>query len=272
VVLHSVTVGEEWPVVVGIPGGPGFDHGFIRPALDGFADVARVVYVDPRNTGGSPQAPIETCTLEQTADDVAETCAALGLDRVVAFGHSAGGFYALHLALRHPQLVVGLILCETGATVAPEDDDRPPPSLLERAGPEAAAVAARMFGGDPSPETGMAFATQVAPFYSGPTHMDVPPAIFSRSTLNGEVMQYFFTVLAPRYDLRPQLGEIAVPVLVTVGAWDWVVAPVRGRGLAAAIPDAALVEFEESGHFPFAEEPERWQRVVREYLARIGRS
>ena len=88
------------------------------------------------------------------ADDVAALCAALGIERPVVFGHSAGGFVALHLALRHPELPAGLILCHTAPTLAPLPDPHPPPGPAERGGPEAAAAAARLFGGDFSPETG----------------------------------------------------------------------------------------------------------------------
>jgi proline iminopeptidase len=211
---------------------------------------------------------VETCTLEQTADDIA----GLGLGPAVVFGHSAGGFVALHFALRHPELTAGLLLCETGPTIAPVPDESPPPSLLERAGAEAAEVAARMFAGDASPETGMAFGRLVAPFYAGPEHMDVPPEVFPLSTINTEIVEYFFSKLAPSYDVTDRLEEIAAPTLVTIGAYDWVVPPVRGRTLAARIPNARLVEFPESGHFPYAEEPERWQRIVREYLSSLPRS
>ena len=86
------------------------------------------------------------------ADDVAALCAALGIQRPVILGHSAGGFVALHLALRHPELVGGLILCHTAATLAPVTDPPPPPGPAERGGPEAGAAAARLFAGDFSPE------------------------------------------------------------------------------------------------------------------------
>jgi pimeloyl-ACP methyl ester carboxylesterase len=42
---------------------------------------------------------------------------------------------------------------------------------------------------------------------------------------------------------------------LAVGRYDWVCPPVASRILAAGIPDAELVEFPQSGHFPFAEEP-----------------
>lgn len=97
------------------------------------------------------------------ADDVAELCELLGIDHPVLFGHSAGGFVALHLAIRHPGLPGGLILCDTGPTLVPLPDDDPPPSLADRAGPEAVAVAARLFAGDFSPGTFEAFGRQVGP-------------------------------------------------------------------------------------------------------------
>jgi pimeloyl-ACP methyl ester carboxylesterase len=92
----------------------------------------------------------------------------------VLFGHSAGGFVALHLAIRHPDLPGGLILCDTGPTLAPLPDDDPPPSLADRAGPEAVAVAARLLAGDFSPATFEAFGRQVGPFYAAPGHPEVP--------------------------------------------------------------------------------------------------
>ena len=115
-----------------------------------------------------------------------------------------------------------------------------------------------------------AFSEQVAPAYAGPRHLDVPGRLFPLSSFTGEVAQYFFGSLAPGYDLRPRLAEIGVPTLVAVGRYDWVCPPVAGRILAAGIPDAELVEFTESGHFPFSEEPAAFQAAVGTFLTRVG--
>jgi len=270
--LFYETVGTGSPAIVVCPGGPGFDHCHLRPGLDPLAADAQLVYLDPRGTGESAAVPVETCTLERMADDVAELCGVLGLESAIVFGHSAGGFVALHTALRHPGRVAGLILCNTSPTFAPIPDDDPPPSLLERAGPEAAEVAGRMFSGDGSPETGMAFARLVAPYYSGPTHMDVPMQLFPLSRINAEITQYFFSMLARDYELRPRLREIAVPTLVVTGSWDWVIAPARSRAVADGIPGATFVELESAGHFSFSEEPEAFQAAAREFLARVART
>lgn len=259
----------ERPTIVALHGGPGFDHAYLRPGLDPLASHAQVVYVDLRGQGRSGRPPVRTCTLEQMADDVAQACRLLGIAAPAVFGHSAGGFVALHLALRHPDSVGALILANTTPTLAPMPDDNPPPGLAERASPEAAEIAGRLFGGDFSAEMQDAFARLVAPFYAGPRHTDVPGRLLPLSVFSPDVARYFFGVLAGSYDLRPRLAEIGVPTLVISGGCDWVCPPVGQRTLASMIPNAGLVELPEAGHFAFAEEPAEFQRAVLAFLASV---
>jgi pimeloyl-ACP methyl ester carboxylesterase len=44
----------------------------------------------------------------------------------------------------------------------------------------------------------------------------------------------------------------------------------RTRAIAALIPDSQLVIFEKSGHSPPSDEPELFQRVVRDFLATVA--
>lgn len=261
----------ERPTIVVLHGGPGFDQGYLRPGMSPLAADAQLVFVDLRGQGRSARPPVRTCTLEQMADDVAELCAALGIGSPIVFGHSAGGFVALHLALRRPAAVGGLILCCSSPTLAPMPDDDPPPGLAERASPEAAEIAQRLFGGDFSTENLAAFATRVAPYYAADRHTHVPGQLLALSGFAPDIAGHFFAVLAPAYDLRPRLPEISVPTLVVVGRQDWVCPPVASRTLAAGIPNAQLVEVADAGHFVFSEEPAAFQAAVRSYLARAAR-
>jgi proline iminopeptidase len=205
------------------------------------------------------------------ADDVAALCSLLGIEHPVVLGHSAGGFVALQLALDHPELVAGLILCDTAASLAPTVDDDAPPGLGERAGTEAVAIAERLFGGDFSPETVAAFASLVAPHYAGPAHVDVPGRLLALSSLDGEIASHFVTQLAPRYDLRPRLHEIVAPTLVIVGRYDWVCPPAASRLIAASIAGAELLEVREAGHFAFSETPDAFVPPVRKLIREVGR-
>jgi proline iminopeptidase len=255
------------PTIIVLHGGPGFDQGYLRPGLGPLSDDAQLVFVDLRGQGRSGRPSIESCTLEQMADDVAAVCELLGIQAPVVFGHSAGGFVALHLAVRHPGLVSGLVLCETAATLAPPPpDEAPPPSLAERSTAEAVEVAGRLFGGDDSPETFAAFGRLVAPYYAGPHHTDVPGQLLALSGYVSDLAQHFFKVLAAGYDLRPRLGEIASPALVMVGRYDWICPPAASRVLAEGLADAQLIELPESGHFPFSEEPAMFCDAVHSFL------
>jgi proline iminopeptidase len=259
--LYVDVEGTGTPLLV-LHGGPGFDQGYLRPGLAPLADAARLVFPDLRGQGRSAPVPVETCTLEQMADDMAELCGVLGIERPVVFGHSAGGFVALQLALRHPGLVAGLILCHTAAALSREPG---PPGPAERGGEEAGAAAARLFGGDFSIEVLEAFDRLVLPLYAAPGHEDVPTRLMALSTINADIAAHFFQRLGPVKDVRPRLPEIAVPTLVVTGRHDWVCPPAAGRTLAAAIPRAELVELD-SGHFGFSETPEPFLGAVRTWL------
>jgi proline iminopeptidase len=256
---------RERPTLLVLHGGPGFDQGYLRPGLGPLADDAQLVFVDLRGQGRSAPVPVESCTLEQMADDVAALCEQVGIERPIVFGHSAGGFVALHLAVRHPGLPGGLILCGT-APAPGMTDDAPPPSLAERAGPEVAALARRLFGGDVSLETQMEFGRVVVPCYAGPEHMDVPYRLLGLSDIRGEITAYYFAHLASHYDLRPRLAAITAPTLVIVGSEDWVCEPAASRHMARAIPGARLVEVPGAGHFLFSETPDEFLAAARELI------
>jgi proline iminopeptidase len=253
------------PTIVTLHGGPGFDQGYLRPGIGPLRDVAQVVFVDLRGQGRSAPVPVETCTLEQMADDVAALCGVLGLEQPILLGHSAGGFVALHAALRAPGVFGGLILCNTAATLSGAPDPSAP-SLSDRAGAEASVVAARVFAGDFSPDIADDFARLVAPYYAGPNHEDVPGRLFPLSPPSIDVMRRFFTADASRYDVRDRLGDIALPTLVIGGRHDWVCPPSTSHAIAAAIPGAELVIFDDAGHFTFSEEPERFHDAVTTFL------
>lgn len=253
------------PTIVALHGGPGFDQGYLRPGLGPLRDLAQVVHVDLRGQGRSAHAALDSCTLEQMADDAAALCDVLGVERPVLLGHSAGGFVALHAALRHPGSPGGLILCSTAATLAPEPDPGSP-SLAERAGPEAVQAAQRIFSGDVSAEAGEAFGRLVAPYYAAPGLQDLPGQLLALSRPALDVMQHFYTGDAAKYDVRERLSEITVPTLVIAGAYDWVCPPAAARTIAAGIPNAEYLLVADAGHFVFSEQPERFTSAVAAFL------
>jgi proline iminopeptidase len=67
-------------------------------------------------------------------------------------------------------------------------------------------------------------------------------------------------------DLRPRLKDIPVPTLVIVGRHDFITNVAMAEEMVKHIPNARLEIFEDSGHFALVEEPEKFYRVVKQFV------
>lgn len=76
------------------------------------ADRYRVTTYDLRGHGAS-SAPPRGYTSAHLADDLAELHQALGLSPAYLVGHSLGGVVAMHAAVRHPEMVAGIVLSDS---------------------------------------------------------------------------------------------------------------------------------------------------------------
>ena len=101
------------PTLVLLHGGPGADHSLFKPEFSAMAGDAQVVYLDQRGSGRSDRGDPVTWTWDQWADDVAGFCRVLGIETPVLVGTSGGGRVAVACAVRHPDLVGGLVLDST---------------------------------------------------------------------------------------------------------------------------------------------------------------
>ena len=74
--------------------------------------------------------------------------------------------------------------------------------------------------------------------------------------------------LLSRRDATPLLPQIACPTLVGVGRQDEWSPPEQNEAVAAAIPGAEFVVFEECGHMAPVEAPDQVNAALRRWLAR----
>lgn len=80
-----------------------------------FAELAkdfRVTAYDLRGHGYS-DAPLTGYTSRDMADDLVSLLAALEIESAILVGHSFGGVVATHAAARRPELVAGLVICDS---------------------------------------------------------------------------------------------------------------------------------------------------------------
>jgi proline iminopeptidase len=246
-------------------GGPGMDHSYFKPWLSPLAETMQLIYVDHRGTGRSERVPLESCTIEQMADDLEALRQQIGLGRVNVLGNSFGGFWALTYALRYPDSVSRLILVTTSPSyafweAAQAEADR-------KATPQQKEVMPNVFEGRIESENEFRRWWEIMmSLYFYKWDDTVGGAMIERGVDNPRVASYMFREIIPHYDVRPRLGEIAVPTLIAAGRHDWVTPVGESEAMAKGIPNSEYVIFEKSGHMPFIEEQELFNDIVKRFV------
>jgi proline-specific peptidase len=256
-------------------GGPGFPHEYLQE-LRALAPYAQLVFYDQRGTGNSDKADRATYTMDANVEDLENLRRALGLERVRVFGHSWGGILAQAYILKYPNAVTKLILADTFSSIA--DLQATFDRMLAALPPETRAVVAKCehegiyaHGDSYPPEYQAALDAAYEPIFISIPPPDYLQNTFARiaydvyRTMWGEESEFRITGTLKDFDFFPRLHEIRVPTLVIVGASDMPTIAVAQKTVNA-IPSARLKVFEHSRHFPFLEEPEKFVRVVSEFL------
>lgn len=265
--LFVSRIGAGTPVLV-MHGGLGIDHSYFRPWLDGLGDVAELVFYDHRGNGRSARPALDEVDHATWVADADALRAHLGHEQVVVLGHSYGGFLALQYALAHPDRVRGLVLVGTAPTM--QHWDRVHENITARgATPEQRrAFEDRPFADD---EDMARTLRALLPLYFKHPDPDLLETMGRQMRFSAAASAAGGRAMAD-FDLRAELGRITAPTLVLAGREDFIMpTEVTAEPLAAALPHAELVVFEDSGHFPFVEENEAFLRVVRGWLSALGR-
>ena len=207
------------------------DHRMWRPQIEALAEHYRVVAYDTRGHGASgvPKGPY---SLDDLANDALELMDALGLDGVHFVGLSMGGMIGMTLALKAPERVRSLLLCDTAAEMpAGIWDERIATARAEGVEPLLEPTMARWFTPEfraSSPET-IAWIRRIA---------------------SGTVTEGYIACAEAIKAMRlvPRLGDIRSPTRVIVGAQDPATPVAAAEVLADGIPGAELVVIDQAAH------------------------
>jgi 3-oxoadipate enol-lactonase len=192
--------------------------------------------------------------LADVADRMAQAVQeAAGGDETIVLGNGYGGFVALQMAIRHPNIAGKLILADCGAAFSEQG----------RQAFRNMAAASKAKG--LSAITDVAMRRLFAPEFqeAHPDLMRDCREAFLRT--NREVFQAACTALA-ELDLRPDLGQVKMPVLVLVGEHDEATPPPMSHELAALLPNARLKTLLGCAHVPQLQSPEVFLDVIGDFL------
>ena len=252
-------------------------HDYLEP-LGGLAATGRrVVFYDQIGCGNSwVEKDPSFWTVELFVEEVAAVRDALGLDRIHLFGSSWGGMLAMEYALTQPDGLASLVLSSSPPSIPVWEEEtgrlrRELPAEVQAVLDEHEAA-----GTLDSPE----YQEATMEFYNRHVcRLDPWPDYVVRSFAGlEEHPEVYMTMQGPNefvitgtlkdWDIAGRLCEIDVPTLVTHGRHDEFT-PRQADALHRGIPGSQLVTFELSSHMQFAEEPERYRRVVADFLDHV---
>lgn len=219
-----------------------------RAQVAGLSDAYRVVALDLPGHGSLVERPF---TLEGAADELARVIETATGGRAVVVGLSLGGYVAMDLAARRPELVRGLVL--SGATLEPVGVWAMPYRVLawimDRIDP---ATFARLAGP-------FVRATRYPIVLTDPLLVEAPERDGAGVALRALVGERF----------APRLARYDGPVLIVNGDLD-VLFRLGARSFARAGRDVRRVRLKGAMHLANLDRPDVFTAAVRKFVEGLG--
>lgn len=214
-----------------------------------FSSRRRVITFDHRCFGRSA-CPHESFDPKFFAADLLAILDAEKIDRISLVCQSMGGWTGLSMALQHPDRLFCLVLCGTPGGIVTDQIIAAARRIGERAAKDGIGGNAALAEGFQQRQPALSFLyDQIGGHNTG----------FSPALLGG--------LASARVDLA-ELESYAIPTLVISGEEDALFPTEAIREIAGLIPGAELETIPGSGHSPYYEVPETFNRIVDEFLER----
>lgn len=221
-----------------------FDHTMFAAQIAHLAKTHRVVAYDHRGQGRSSAATREELGMDALTEDAAQLIEALGLRDVTVIGNSMGGFVALRLAARRPDLIRSAVVAGSSADVEEQFEAFAPlvdALAVDGVAPHLDTVAHIMLG-----DTSL----------TDPSRSDLLARVRDELRQRGPAIAEAAHQVIHRKAVLDELPSIDCPVLVLAGAEDHAYPVPKSRQVAEGIPGATIEIVERAGHSVCLEQPD----------------
>lgn len=229
------------------------------PQVAHLRDRYRCVAYDHRGQGRSERRRGFDVGMEALTEDAAALIEALDLGPCHIAGLSMGGFVALRLAARRPELLRSAIIMASSSQAEPEENV-PKYRKLN--------LVARLGGLS-------LVAGKVMPIMFGDSFLKDPTRAEERAFWEGQLRANDRSIhravrgVIERDAICEELGAISLPTLIMVGDEDKATVPAKAAHLAESIPGARLVTIPRAGHSLSVEEPAAVNAALDTFLASL---
>lgn len=232
-----------------------------EPWVDQIGDAFQMISVDLPSHGLTGPTPGDDYSQEGMAKFVAEFATAIAVDRFAIAGNSMGGGVAARVAIMYPERVTHLILVDAAGmpTKAPRD-------------PGIGLTIART----PVLQYGLLFFSPRNIFEDG-----LKKAIYDDRLVTPEMVDRYWelnrregnrTATLKRFQtpfdtfVKDNASKIIAPTLILWGREDTLTPRDMGEAFNAAIKGSKMIVYNEVGHIPMEEVPDRSAAAVRDFL------
>jgi 3-oxoadipate enol-lactonase len=226
------------------------------PQMSALTSRFRVLRYDTRGHGGT-DAPAGPYSLDELAEDVRALWQVLGITRTHFIGLSMGGMIGQILALKYPQMLQSLALCDTMSRVPTEAkplwDDRIHAAETQGMEPLVESTLARWFT-EPFRQQGSPVLDQVRTMIRTTPPQGYAGCCHAIAALN----------------LTDQLSAITLPTLIIVGEDDPGTPVAASRVIHEQINGSELVILKSAAHLSNLEQPAAFNQALTAFLSRVG--
>ncbi len=257
-------------VLLVIHGGPGLNHSYFKPHLEQLATKFKVIYYDQRACGQSAIPAVDSLSLSFFINDIEAIRKLSGAKKVNLLAHSWGALLAVQYGMKYPEKINKMILSNPVALNLEYQkasmDMLQSKTTKQDSIDRAVIIASNSFKykNVSSVDSLMQIVFRASFFdrsKSTALKLNLPTNYFKATN---SLYQGLGKDLQA-YDFYQDVKSFSFPVLIIAGSADNIPIAAIHR-IQENIPKSKLVMFDKSGHFPFIEEPSKFNAVVISFL------
>ena len=272
-ILHVTVKGKGIPCLY-LHGGPGSGSWWLEKFMgEQLEQHFKMIYLDQRGVARSTGSEHSDYSMERLVQDFEEVRTYLGIERWLTLGHSFGGLFQMGYALRHPDVIKGMLMINAALNMQECFEESWCPKAMEFAGLTDLSLCTDQdqhfmerwmqviqMVHEKNIFWKMGYADEKNFHVMNASFGDIPDWNWQMGNQAMHLDDYHI-------NFKPYTAQVEIPVLYLYGKTDWMIGPMHYHGVA--FPDMLLWE-SNVGHMPFMENQEDLIKAIIAYKEKFN--